>query len=981
MTEVVEILSYANNLLFAALVVVCFVQWRKRGERAALWLTLTFGILTALVVHGLVMPEDPQNALLQGVEKLTIAALALFPYFLYRFMAAFERPPRAMGVAAASLTGVVAGWALVLPRLPAEESSRPLWFQAFLVALLAQWTILSLVVAVRLWRAGAPLSTVARRRMRLLSVASVGLNLAIVLAGAAPPDHAPLLDVAIQLFALASAGSFFVGFSPPEFLRASWRRGEEEALRQAAGELMTATRSHEVTARLLPHVMDHVGARGVALLDDSGHVIGRHGETPESVDGDEPAETDTPQPLRLELSNTTLVVWATPHTPFFEREEFELLRFLGTLTELALDRVAAGEVEARLAAIVESSDDAIIGGDLQGTILSWNAGAQRLYGYAREEVVGGSLSLLIPPDRPEDLDRVLGEVSAGKRIVDWETERVRKDGARLTVSVTISPVWSSERELVGVSVISRDVSQRKVQQEALRAAEERYRSMFEQTLGGIFEASPSGEILVANPSLATMLGYESPQELTTAVSDVCGMLLDDDKRNELSRLLEGKALVRNFEARGRRADGDDFWLSLDVRPAHDQGGNVARLHGMAVDITDRKAAERSYRQAREEAERANQAKSEFLSRMSHELRTPLNAILGFGQLLDMDDLSEEQRSSVGQIVKAGKHLLQLINEVLDIARIEVGRIAISLEPVDLGATLGDALDLVRPLADEKGIALGGAAATTCNTHVLADHQRLKQILLNLLSNGVKYNSPEGRVEVACRTVAEGLVRIEVTDTGPGIPDDRREQLFQPFERLGAEQSAEEGTGLGLALSRRLSEAMGSALEVETEVGKGSTFWMDLRVVHSPLERFEQLDVDAGEPREPGPPRTVLYIEDNLSNLTLIQRILSYRPEVKLLAALQGRLGLELARQHQPDLILLDNHLPDMTGTEALKMLRSDPRTSETPVVVVSADATPTQIRGLLAEGARGYLTKPLDVGQFLDVLDTELWDAGVAARA
>ncbi len=377
-----------------------------------------------------------------------------------------------------------------------------------------------------------------------------------------------------------------------------------------------------------------------------------------------------------------------------------------------------------------------------------------------------------------------------------------------------------------------------------------------------------------------------------------------------------------------------------------------------------------------EAERANREKNEFLSRMSHELRTPLNAILGFGQLLEMDHLSPDHQESVRYILKAGRHLLTLVDEVLDIARIETGRLVMSPEPVRISDVLQEAVDLVAPTAATRKVRFDGDAAETSQRHVLADRQRLTQVFLNLLSNAVKYNREGGVVTLSCAPTAGGRLCINVTDTGPGIPPDKMERLFIPFDRLGAEATGVEGAGLGLSLSKRLIESMGGALRAESLPGRGSTFSVELPVVDSPADAadatihvpYPAASVSARERR------VVLYIEDNLSNLTLIQRLLAHRPEVSVLPAMQGRLGLELAREHRPNLILLDLNLPDISGADVLRGLRERPETRDIPVVVISADITPGQIVRLRDAGARQYLTKPLDVRMFLAVLDEAMTD-------
>ena len=394
---------------------------------------------------------------------------------------------------------------------------------------------------------------------------------------------------------------------------------------------------------------------------------------------------------------------------------------------------------------------------------------------------------------------------------------------------------------------------------------------------------------------------------------------------------------------------------------------------MSRDVTYKAALEQALRDAKEEAELANRAKSEFLSRMSHELRTPLNAILGFGQLLEMEELDEGMRESVDQILKGGRHLLDLINEVLDIARIETGRMSLSLEPVVVDDALSEALDLIRPLARNRNVSLHVESDESSGVACLADRQRLKQVLLNLLSNAVKYNRDEGRVTVRVARIPGGRACVEVRDQGPGIPPEKLARLFTPFDRLGAEQTKVEGIGLGLALSQRLADAMGGAITAQTTVGEGSTFALELPLAEQPEDRFEGKDGDPA-PSTGGSelPRTLLCIEDNPANLKLMHRVVMRRPAWKLLSAMQGSLGLELARQHHPDLILLDLHLPDISGEAVLRSLLADPRTRLIPVVVLSADATPAQVRKILGIGAEAYLTKPLDVRRLLELMDETL---------
>ncbi len=378
--------------------------------------------------------------------------------------------------------------------------------------------------------------------------------------------------------------------------------------------------------------------------------------------------------------------------------------------------------------------------------------------------------------------------------------------------------------------------------------------------------------------------------------------------------------------------------------------------------------------AKDEAERANRAKSEFLSRMSHELRTPLNAILGFAQMLSLAELAAQHHDNARQILKGGYHLLELINEVLDLARIEAGRLEVSLEPVRIGHAVTEILELVGPIASQRNIALNADLATNGNRYVQADLQRFKQVLLNLLSNAIKFNRNNGSVRLRCDVTDHSTLHIEVADTGPGIDEEGLKKIFTPFERLNADRNAIGGTGLGLALAKRMIEAMGGTIGVESTPGAGSKFWFELPLADYAADPEEVRDSGFGA--DSGPDiayrGTVLYIEDDLSNLRLIEEIVGGYPGVQLLEATQGKLGLELAIAHAPDWILLDLHLPDISGEEVLEQLRKDPRTESIPVTILSADATPGRIKGLQAAGAREYLTKPMEVRQLIELLERTL---------
>ncbi len=375
-------------------------------------------------------------------------------------------------------------------------------------------------------------------------------------------------------------------------------------------------------------------------------------------------------------------------------------------------------------------------------------------------------------------------------------------------------------------------------------------------------------------------------------------------------------------------------------------------------------------EASEEAQRANRAKSEFLSRMSHELRTPLNAILGFGQLLEMDGLKADQKESVEHILKGGRHLLSLIDEVLDISRIESGKLQLSVEDVNVLEVIAEAIDLVRPMAAQREIHVScdeGSEEVT----VLADRQRLKQVVLNLLTNAVKYNREKGLITISC-SVEVDSVTIAVTDTGLGIPAASLDRLFVPFDRLDADQSIE-GTGLGLSLSCNLMRSMNGSIAVDSIEEEGTTFTLRLPPGEPPAQKLDLVAEAAARPElDSGEGRRILYVEDNLANLRLVERILETRPGITLIPAMQGSTALDLAVQHQPDLILLDLHLPDINGDEVLVRLRGNERTVDIPVIILSADATSSQKSRLARLGAKTFLSKPIHIASFFEALDEAL---------
>jgi signal transduction histidine kinase/ActR/RegA family two-component response regulator/HPt (histidine-containing phosphotransfer) domain-containing protein len=421
----------------------------------------------------------------------------------------------------------------------------------------------------------------------------------------------------------------------------------------------------------------------------------------------------------------------------------------------------------------------------------------------------------------------------------------------------------------------------------------------------------------------------------------------------------------------RSSHGGQEWANRAAIAAYLASGVLLLVMVMLIrDYVRTESARRASREAQLEAERLNLAKSGFLSRVSHELRTPLNAILGFGQLLERDELEQSQRETLDQMLAGGRHLLAIVDDLLDLSRIEAGELRLSLEPVQVADAVAEAKALMGHAAGEAAVGLRQRPVNV-DLYVRADRKRLMQVLLNLVSNAVKYNRRGGNVVIAVAQTPAG-VRFEVVDSGIGISEEAIGRVFTPFERLDAPSRGIEGTGLGLAVARGLVEAMGGTLGLSSEKGVGTTVWFELtrsRAEDAAMLRLGRTPTLAPPgPDQHGVLRTaisVLYIEDNPSNVRLVEKIFALASDIGLSVAREGARGLALAREQRPDLILLDLHLPDMSGEQVLSALLADPLTEEIPVVIVSADASPVQAKRLRAAGAAGYLTKPFDIDQLL----------------
>ena len=624
--------------------------------------------------------------------------------------------------------------------------------------------------------------------------------------------------------------------------------------------------------------------------------------------------------------------------------------------------------EARISAeryrtLLQHASDAIFLLDRQGTILELNHQATTLVGDAEETRVGTLMSELISTEERGEFAGGLTSLPLNCKVHLGIHTLAGADGPATLIELSASLTRLDGEDLI--LLIARDVTERQRSAERLHEANQQLTTLIEASPLAIVVLDCDLRVELWNGAAERVFGWTAAEVLNQANPLIAG----DNAENSsaLDGLLSGGDAIRGIELSMLRKGGDPVEVSIYAVPLHGTTGGTTGVLMVMADITERREAEKAL-QLKAQAEEANRAKSEFLSRMSHELRTPLNAILGFAQLLDMDELDVDQRESVGQILRGGRHLLDLINEVLDLSRIEAGRLALSLEPVSLQVAATQSVSLIAPLAAERSLTVT-IDEIDPELYVAADIQRLKQVLLNLLSNAVKYSQEGGSVRIFVEDAGEEWVRLGVRDTGSGISSAQVGRLFSPFERLDHANSGIQGTGLGLVLSRALMEAMNGRIGVDSVVDQGSTFWIELPRETSPL-----LHAEVPRPRPTpelveGSSRTVLYIEDNPSNLRLVERVLASRSHIRLITAMQGSLGLELAEKHRPDLILLDVNLPDMQGEEVHRRLRANPTLRDIPLVVVSADAIPVQVDRFVRLGAHQYMTKPFDVEHLRSVVD------------
>ncbi|TAL89576.1 MAG: PAS domain-containing sensor histidine kinase [Rhodanobacter sp.] len=658
-------------------------------------------------------------------------------------------------------------------------------------------------------------------------------------------------------------------------------------------------------------------------------------------------------------------------------------------------------------AIFNSANFSSIATDANGVIQIFNVGAERMLGYSAAEVknkitpadisdpqeliararaLSAELSTPITPG----FEALVFKASRGIEDI-YQLTYIRKDGSRFPAVVSVTALRDAQDVIIGYLLIGTDNTARKQIEAEQKKLDQRLRdqqfytrSLIESNIDAIMTTDPAGIITDVNKQMEALTGCTRDELIGAPFKNY----FTDPERAEaaITQVLSEKT-VTDYELTARARDGSETVVSYNATTFYDRDRRLQGVFAAARDITERKRLDQVLQEKNVEleratavAEKASLAKSDFLSSMSHELRSPLNAILGFAQLMESDSPppSTGQMESIAQILQAGWHLLKLINEILDLAKVESGQVLLSEEPVSLAEVVLECLAMVEPQAQQRGIALT-FSQFGIPRFIRADRTRLKQVMINLLSNAIKYNSKRGTVEVDCTDSGSGRIRVSIRDIGGGLGAEQLAQLFQPFNRLGQEAGGEEGTGIGLVVAKRLVELMGGIIGVESTVGTGSVFWFELLAVVEP-----QLCMEGGNPTALAQSHaaraerlhTVLYVEDNPANMTLVGQVIARAPDIRLLAAVNGTSGIEMARGYRPDVILVDINLPDISGFEVKKRLSSDPATADIPLIAISANAMPLDIERGLKAGFFRYLTKPIKVPEFMEAMNAALEFSG-----
>ena len=654
-------------------------------------------------------------------------------------------------------------------------------------------------------------------------------------------------------------------------------------------------------------------------------------------------------------------------------------------------------------AIFNSANFSSIATDAKGVIQIFNVGAERMLGYTAaevmnkitpadisdpQEVIARAKALSAELETPIEPGFEALVFKASRGIEDiYELTYIRKDGSRFPAVVSVTALRDEQDAIIGYLLIGTDNTARMQVEAERQKLDQRVRdqqfytrSLIEANIDAIMMADPSGIITDVNKQMEALTACTRDELIGAPFKNY---FTEPERAEAAIKLALSEKKVTNYELTARSRDGKETEVSYNATTFYDRDRRLQGVFAAARDVTERKRLDQVLEEknvelegAKSLSEKASLAKSEFLSSMSHELRSPLNAILGFAQLLESGSPvpTPTQKSSIDQILTAGWYLLDLINEILDLSRIESGKPSLSPESMSLADVLNECQAMIEPQAAKNGIVVNFPEFDV-PYFVHADRTRLKQVLINLLSNAIKYNRPQGVVDVTCDSGGGHCMRISVRDTGQGLPPAKLAHLFQPFNRLGQETGSEEGTGIGLVVSKRLVELMGGTIGVESTVGIGSVFWIELNLAAEP-----QIAANEAEPLAPIQARvqqgaalhTVLYVEDNRANVQLVEQLIARRPDMRLLSAEDGARGIALARRHHPAVILMDINLPGISGIQALTILREDPKTAHIPVIAISANAMAYDMRKGLEAGFFRYLTKPIKVNEFFDAVDAAL---------
>jgi PAS domain S-box-containing protein len=664
-------------------------------------------------------------------------------------------------------------------------------------------------------------------------------------------------------------------------------------------------------------------------------------------------------------------------------------------------------------AIFNSANFSSIATDAKGVIQIFNVGAERMLGYTASEV----MNKITPADisdpqeviaRAKALSVELGTpitpgfealvFKASRGIEDiYELTYIRQDGSRFPAVVSVTALRDAHNAIIGYLLIGTDNTARQQVEEERMKLDQRLRdqqfytrSLIESNIDAMMTTDPRGIITDVNKQTEALTGCTRDELIGAPFKNY---FTDPERAEAAIKLVLGEKNVTDYELTASARDGKQTVVSYNATTFYDRDRRLQGVFAAARDVTDRKRFELELQETNVElesakfaAEKANLAKSEFLSSMSHELRSPLNAILGFAQLLESTSPlpTVSQKENIAQILQAGWHLLELINEVLDLAVVESGTLSLSSEPASLAEVMSECQAMMEPQAQQRGITMTFPQCDNIPFHLDADRTRVKQVLINLLSNAIKYNRERGTVEVICTVISPERVRISVKDTGAGLSPEKMTQLFQPFNRLGQESSAEQGTGIGLVMSKRVVEQMKGVIGASSTVGEGSVFWFELLLTPAPAPAAATAGSAIAVPaRVPSgaPLRTLLYVEDNPANLALVAQLVARRSDLRLLTAVNGTIGVDLARVSRPEMILMDINLPGISGIEALKILRDDPATAHIPIVALSANAMPRDIKKGLEAGFFYYLTKPVKVNELMDTIDVALEFSKTLIRA